>query len=225
MTGPAKKPWKLIILISLMITGIIAGRAGIIDWEWVLEQGHKAAGHWWLPPAMVAVKAVLYLFALPGSALFWVAGLLYRPLPATAIITAGGVAGALLAYAFSRRMSTLPDGSAPTASPLFRFMARNTDFFTLAAIRALPFFPHAIINYGAGMLRIPLGKFAAASAIGFAAKGFIYASAIHHAAEVTEISDLASAETLFPLLLLVLLLFIGRTVYRYWLARNEGDDV
>lgn len=216
--------WKPAVLVVLLAAGFIAGRTGLVDWEWMLRQSERAAGNWWGPPVVIAVMAAFYIFGLPGSVFFWIAGLLYHPVPATLIITAAGVLGGTGAAVFARKMAGSPEDR-PQADPaLLRFMARHSDVATLFAIRAMPFFPHAVINYGAGVLGIHLGKFAVASAFGFAAKGFVYASAIHGATEADEIADLLDAAVFYPLLALAVLLVAGRALHRRWLSRYDAAE-
>lgn len=216
--------WKPAVLVVFLVAGFIAGRTGLVDWEWVFRQSERLAGNWWAPPAVIAAMSAFYLFGLPGSVFIWIAGLLYHPVPATLIITAGGVIGGTGAAVFARKMAGSPEDR-PQADPaLLSFMARHSDFVTLFAIRAMPFFPHAVINYGAGALGIHLGKFAVASAFGFAAKGFVYALAIHGATEADEIADLLDAAVFYPLLALVVLLVAGRALHRQWIARDGGGE-
>ena len=188
-------------------------RMGLFDWRRVIQIGEIHAHRWWFPPTLVLLKAVFYLFAFPGSIFFWVAGLLYHPLEATLIIAAGGVGGALCAYFFSRKMS-LAFAEKVRNSRFFRFMANHSDFATLCAVRTLPGFPHSIINYGAGMLRIPLPRFALSTLIGFTAKGYVYASAIRLAATADEIGDALSPGAIFPLFALGALFIAGNLLQR-----------
>ncbi len=103
-----KPPYKLLILVAIIVTGIVLHQLGILDWYRLLEVGEKYAHTWWFPPLVIIVKAVLYMFAMPGSSMYWVAGLLFTPLYATTIVVIGGVAGSVMAYYFSRSMSKGP---------------------------------------------------------------------------------------------------------------------
>lgn len=220
-TRRKNRAWKLLLLLGLVAAGIIAARASFIDWEWMLRQGEGIAGRWWAPPIMIATMAAFYLFALPGSMFFVIAGLLYQPLKATAIVAAGGVLGGLSARAFARRLAGLPEEKERETSRIIRFMERHSDFLTLCAIRTLPFFPHSAINYGAGILGIPVGRFAIATAIGFSLKGFLYASAVHRAVKASGMSDPVDASVLVTLAALAALLIIGRFLYKRWMFRNS----
>jgi membrane protein DedA with SNARE-associated domain len=67
-----------------------------------------------------------------------------------------------------------------------------------------------VLNYGAGILRLPLGGFAVSAVIGFGLKASLYSSVIHKLIETAEVRDLLLPETLLPLFLLALLLFLAR---------------
>lgn len=212
---PNKKkfPCKPILLGCIILLGIILHQTGIFDWYHFLEVGKKYAHTWWFPPVVVIIKAVLYMFALPGSTMYLVSGLLFPPLYATVIVVIGGVSGAVLAYRFSRSMSR-DSAERIQSSRFFKMLRNHSDFVTLSAIRSLPGFPHSIINYGSGMLNIPMPRFLISTIIGFAAKGFLYTSAIHHAATADALSDAIQLRTVLPLLGLAALFVIGKLFQR-----------
>lgn len=208
-----KYPYKLIILGVIVVTGIIFHQMGIFDWRRFLEIGEQYAHTWWFPPVIVIVKALLYMFALPGSSMYWVAGLLFDPLYATIIVVIGGVTGAILAYRFSQGLSK--DAAARIqSSRFFKVIHNHSDFATLSAVRSLPNFPHSVINYGSGMLNIPMTRFLTSTIIGFTAKGYLYTSAIHHAATADDMSDVIRLQTVLPLLILTLLFVAGKLLQR-----------
>ncbi len=208
-----KYPYKLILLGGIILTGIILHQMGIFDWYRFLEIGEKYAHTWWFPPAVVITKAALYMFALPGSTMYWVSGLLFPPVYATIIVVFGGVFGAVLAYRFAQNMSR-DSAERIRSSRFFKILRNHSDFATLSAIRSLPNFPHSIINYGSGMLNIPMPRFLVSTIIGFTAKGFLYTSAIHHAATADALSDAIQLRTVLPLLGLVLLFAAGKLLQR-----------
>jgi uncharacterized membrane protein YdjX (TVP38/TMEM64 family) len=161
----------------------------------------------------VLLQVVLFMFALPGSTVLWLAAPLYPPLAATAILTAGGIGGALAAYAFARRLT---DASLAglSAHRAFHLLERETDFRFLCALRLMPAFPHSVLNYGAGILRVPRTAFAGSAAIGIAVKAFLYSSAIHHALEVTEPAQLPRIGALLPLVALAAVLLAAHALKR-----------
>jgi len=200
---------ELAILVSLVALGIALEGLGVVDWRLALEWARAHAGSWQLAVTIVLAQLALYTFAQPGSILFWVAALLYSPFAATLILTAGGTSGALGAYLFARRLTRL-DLDRARERRLFRLIARQSDFFTLCALRTLPGMPHSIINYAAGILALPLLRFLSATALGLAVKSYLYSSAIAGAIGVGGPSDLMRLEVLGPLILAALLLLLGR---------------
>jgi uncharacterized membrane protein YdjX (TVP38/TMEM64 family) len=218
-----KRTYKPYVLIGLLVTGIILHQLNVIDWFRILNIAETYAHHWWFPPLIVTVKAVLYIFALPGSSMYWVAGLLYEPLPATLIIVIGGVGGAIGAYFFSRSMSD-EMSERIESSRFFSFLKVHGDFASLSAARTLPNFPHSVINYGAGILNIPFPSFFFSTLIGFTAKGYLYTSAIHHAMIADELSDVVKLETLLPLILLTALFIIGKLLQKRLSRKTTGQS-
>ncbi len=218
-----KYPYKLIILGIIILTGIILHQLGIFDWYRFLEIGEKYAHTWWFPPVIVIVKAILYMFALPGSSMYWVSGLLFEPLYATTIVVIGGVGGAVLAYRFSQRMSK-DSAERIQSSRFFKVIRNHSDFATLSAIRSLPNFPHSVINYGSGMLGVPMTRFLTSTVIGFTAKGYLYTSAIHHAATADDLSDVIRLQTILPLIVLTLLFVAGKLLQRKLPAQPNEQD-
>jgi uncharacterized membrane protein YdjX (TVP38/TMEM64 family) len=216
-----KRVYKPFILIGLLIAGVLLHQLDIINWYRVLETAESYAHLWWFPPLIIIVKAVLYTFALPGSAMYWIAGILYEPTWATLIIVIGGVGGAVSAYYFSRSMSDEMEERI-TSSRFFSLLRSHSDFATLSAARMLPNFPHSIINYGAGILNVSFRSFFFSTLIGFSAKGFLYASAIHHARIAENLSDVAKLETVLPLLLLTLLFIIGKLIQKKVSGKGTG---
>lgn len=200
---------RLAILAALVVLGIALEALGVVDWRLALQWTRDQAGGWQLAAAIVAAQLALYTFAQPGSALFWVAALVYPPGVATLILTAGGTSGALGAYLLARRLGRL-DPDRMRARRLYRLLQRQGDFFTLCALRVLPGMPHAVLNYAAGMLALPLARFLSASALGLAAKSWLYASALYGLAGAESPAALVRPQVLAPLFLIALLLLAGR---------------
>jgi uncharacterized membrane protein YdjX (TVP38/TMEM64 family) len=189
---------KILILITILAAGIIAQRMGLLDLTRALTEIEDIADLWWVPPASVLLQVMLYLFALPGSLVIWTLGVLYHPLYATLLVMAGGVAGSLAAYFLAADL-TLSWTRKFSGSKVFRILQNNSGFLHLCALRCLPGFPHSIINYSAGMLKVRLLPFILSSTVGFALKGYIYCSAVYTAVHIEEEE---TAMTIWPLLVL-----------------------
>lgn len=213
MLEKKKRPYKLLLLGAIIVSGIVLHQMGILDWYRLLDIGEKYAHTWWFPPLVIVVKAVLYMFAMPGSSMYWVAGILFPPLYATIIVVIGGVSGSILAYRFSQNMSK-DSANRIQSSRFFSVIRNHSDFLTLSAIRTLPNFPHSVINYGSGILHVPMTRFLLSTIIGFTAKGYLYTSAIHHAATADDLTDVIQLETILPLIVLTLLFVIGKFFQR-----------
>lgn len=218
---PAKRKisYKAVLLFVILAAGILLHQLGWFDWQRFLVQGEKYAYTWWFAPSLIAAKMLLYAFALPGSTLIWVAGLLYDPFTATMVIVAGGLGGAVAAYALARGMS-LDFTKRVASSRFFGFLQRHTDLGTLCAMRTLPNFPHSVINYGAGMLAVPLPRFIVSTLAGFAVKGYLYATMIRHAVTAEDFSGAISWKTVGPLFAIAALFMVGKLIQRY--ARPAG---
>lgn len=210
-----KIPYKVIILAFLVSTGVVLNMLGWFDWQRFVDAGERYAGTWWFPSAVILSKVVLYTFALPGSMLVWVSGLFYDSVMATLVIVSGGTCGAIAAYLFARSLSGR-DAVGVQSSRFFRFLQNNTDLATLCAIRTLPNFPHSVINYGSGILNVPLPRFIISTVVGFAIKGYLYASIIRSAATAGNLSDAVDIKAVGSLVIVASLFLIGKYVLQHY---------
>jgi uncharacterized membrane protein YdjX (TVP38/TMEM64 family) len=205
--------WPLALLATLFALGLAAHFLEWFVWREALAWARGHAEQWWLAPALILLQVLLFMFALPGSTVLWLVAPLYAPPAATFILTAGGVGGALAAYAFSRRL-TEAERARLQRHRAWQTLAHETDFLALCALRLVPAFPHSVLNYGAGILRLPLVGFAASAALGFGLKAFLYSSLIHSGIESATLRELLWTDALLPLLLLALLLLAARFLLR-----------
>ena len=213
---------KLAVPFLALLAGAALHLAGVFDARTLLRIVERFADYWWLPLAIVAAQALLFATAWPGSIFYWVAGTLYEPLYATVLIVAGGTAGSVAAYGIARRLK----GGAALAKPdskSLAFLARHSGFAELCAIRSFPNFPHAVINYGAAYLGVPLPRFIASTILGFAAKGFLYSAAIHAVTEAKGDLGEVGRKTLLPLLGLALLFVAGQYLQKIARKKNGSD--
>ena len=199
-------------LLALICVGALLHALDVFDWRETLQWARGHAQHWWLATALIAAQVVLFMFALPGSTLLWLVAALYPPAVASAILTLGGSLGGLAGYYLARRMTTR-QLALLRRERLFRFLEKHTDFPALLGVRLIPGFPHSVINYSAGVLRLPIAAFLAAAALGLGVKSFLYASVIHAAAQA-EFSEFMHVDTVLALLGLAVLVFAGRAFWR-----------
>jgi uncharacterized membrane protein YdjX (TVP38/TMEM64 family) len=199
-------------LLALVCAGALLHALDVLDWRETLQWARGHAQSWWLVAVLIAAQVVLFMFALPGSTVLLLVAPLYPPAVAAAILAAGGSLGGLAGYFFARRM-TARELARLRRKRLFLLLQKHADFPALLALRLLPAFPHSVINYGAGVLRLPIAAFLAAAVLGLGVKSFLYASVIYPAAQA-EFSELARIDTVVALLGLALLVFVGRAFRR-----------
>ncbi len=187
---------------------VMASIGATFDWSMVHVKAAQWTHAWWLVPILILAQALPFAFALPGSLMFLVIGVLYDPLPATAMIAAGGVMGSLAAYYFSGKLSASWVEQV-RRQKVYKVLRSNTNFLMLCAMRTLPGFPHSVINYGSGLLRIPLKRFVSSAILGYLVKGMLYASILHNVVDPDEAGELFSLEVMWPLLVLAGLFAMG----------------
>lgn len=210
-----KKILKIGCLLSVVVLGLLLGALGFVDWRQVLAISEAHADRTWLPVVLVLGQMLLYAFALPGTGLIFIVGVLYKTWLAAIIIAAGGLLGGICAYWVAKQ------GGAPWVkriekSRYYELLQSQGDMLTLTTLRCLPMFPHSVINYSSGMLRIPWSKFIASTAIGFAVKGYVYASALYQASHAQTLDELITFKTLLPLLVLAVMMILAKLIRYQW---------
>ena len=180
----------------------------------VQRWANEASHHPGVIVSVIAIMAVTLAIGLPGSIGLWLIAPFYAPLVATLMLTIGSVAGALGAYYLASRFSHRWTPRGLTRKVMDK-LERRGDFLTQCALRVLPGFPHSVVNFAVGLLRLPLSTFVMAAIIGLAAKWAVYASAIFGALEAMESEEAVSPNVIFPLVALTLLLLAGA-----WLRRR-----
>lgn len=158
--------------------------------------------------SVIVIMAVTLGIGLPGGIGLWLIAPFYTPLAATPMLLVGSVAGALGAYYLSYRFSDrwMPTGR---AYQVLKQLENRSDFLTQCALRVLPGFPHAVINFAGGLLRLPLMTFVMAALIGLGMKWAVYASAIYGTLEAVEKEEAIGLSLVLPLMALTLLFLAG----------------
>jgi len=211
--------YKLIILITLIIVGILLSVSGVLDPRMLLELARQYSDQWWLALILVLVQVLLFTFALAGSAILWVAAALYEPVPAALILAVGATLGGVSAYFFSATLSEEWVHKVER-SHIYRLLHKQDNFFALLSMRIMPAFPQNLFNYSSGILKVNLLQFIMASFIGIGLKSYIYAPIIYSAAGGASVDDLLDFSRLGPLIILSLLLFVGVILKYRWDKRR-----
>lgn len=205
---PRKYLQKLLILALLVAAGISMQVFDLLDPQELIRIGRDYADQWWLVAVIILLQILLFTFALAGSLFLWVAATLFPPATATFILAAGATLGGLSAYLFSAKLTEDWLNRVQT-SHVYRLLDKQDKFFTLLAMRIMPAFPHALINYSAGMLRIKWRFFIPATIIGISAKSYIYARVIYNATSTDSLTELLDFSTYGPLLLISAFIITG----------------
>ena len=211
---------KLLIVAVLISTGLLLEFYGLLDANKILMVAREYADHWWLVLVLILLQIVLFTFALAGSLVFWVAATLYPPAMATFILASGATLGGVGAYFFSGYM-TDEWVKKIEKSHAYRLLHKQDNFFTLFALRIFPAFPHSLVNYSSGVLRVKLSHFIAAAFLGVGIKSYVYADIVYNLTTASP-RDLLNVSTIAPLVLLSLLTFLGVYIKYRMTNKNKG---
>jgi uncharacterized membrane protein YdjX (TVP38/TMEM64 family) len=143
------------------------------------------------PVVFVALAAVLACAFFPGTLLAGASGLLFGTAAGTPVSIAAATTGASLAFILSRHGAR--EGVEALAHPRllrWREWVDRRCFVAVLYARVAPLMPFMGISYAAGLTRLRLGVFAAATAIGVAPRAFAYTALGGH------LDDLSSPEAL-----------------------------
>ncbi|AHE98405.1 TVP38/TMEM64 family protein [Thioalkalivibrio paradoxus] len=211
--------WRGLVLLALVVTGLVLASWYSRDLAVFLEWGDRIADQPWAMVGVVVLMAVLFSFALPGSLAFWLIAPFHPPLVSVAMLLAGSLPGALGAYFLSRRLGRqhAPRGG----ERLLELLQRRGDLLTQTALRILPGFPHSVVNFAGGILRLPLGSFLLAALVGLAVKWGVYSSAVYGAVEAIETGEPLQLGTVLPLFALTALLLLGALARRRLDRRSD----
>lgn len=212
--------YKLITLGVLIVAGALLSFSGLFDPGEMIVLARQYTDHWWLPAILVLAQVVLFTFSLPGTVFLWVAAALFPPVTAALILAVGATLGGVSAYYFS---ATLSDEwvHRVESSHVYKVLHKQDNFFALLAMRIMPAFPHGLVNYSSGILKINLLYFVLAAFIGIGLKSYIYAGVIYQAASGASLNDLLDVTIFGPLVLLAFVIF-GSVILKYKWDQKHG---
>ena len=158
----------MILLVVQPTPGAVRGRVADVH-DWVDGVGPLA------PLAFVAVSSLLTPLMFPGPLLAGASGLLFGTALGFPVTLAGAVLGACLAFSLSRYVAgdAIEQLAGPRLKAIEELVSRR-GFVSVLYARIAPGVPYSLVNYAAGLTRIPLAVFAAATAIGTAPRAFAY---------------------------------------------------
>lgn len=168
--------WSL--LAALIVVGLGVSFLGPWTPAELVVWGARWAGEPIVLVGLIALQAALFTFALPGSVMLWLIAPFHPTPVAVLALVCGSVAGAVGARAFAHYMGRDAADAGPRAARVVTLLRRHSDLATQIALRALPGFPHSVVNYAGGVLELPVGRFALAAAVGLSVKWGVYVAVI-----------------------------------------------
>jgi uncharacterized membrane protein YdjX (TVP38/TMEM64 family) len=193
-----------VVFVAALVVFLQSGLKDQVQWQKLRELGENPLTSVIIVVAMTAAWA----FALPGSVFFFVTPLLFGALEATGIVVLGSGLGTLAGYGAARYMGG-PWVERFRNHRITRFLERHSSFASLFAIRVVPSSQHWLINYGAGLLKLPVLKLLLSTVAAVAIKGFLYAKAIQGSVGASNIRDALNWETVAALMVIAGLAVAG----------------
>lgn len=197
---------RALLLFALILLVVFVFRESGL-WEAPERLRDYGAG-WGTAALIVLIMASAWAFALPASAFLLITPLLFSPSVSTVITTTGCAVGAGVGYMIARyvggwRVERFRDGR------WMRFLTRHSSFFVMFGLRLVPGSPHGIVNYAAGLAAVPFARFLISTCFAMAIKSYVYAAAVHGAAEAATFGETLDSKTLAALFALALLSIAG----------------
>jgi uncharacterized membrane protein YdjX (TVP38/TMEM64 family) len=160
-------------------------------------------------PAYVVASALLTCALFPGPLLAAASGLLFGTALGTPVSIASATLGAVLAFAIARFVARdSVDALAGRRLRGAQAWIERRGFWAVLYGRIAPGVPYSLLNYVAGLTRVRLAAFAAATAIGVAPRAFAYT------ALGGSLDDLGSPEAIVAIVLLILMALAGGVALR-----------
>lgn len=171
-------------------------------------------------PAFIAVSALLTCALFPGPLLAAASGLLFGTAVGTPVSIVSATLGAVLAFSIARWVAhDAVDALAGSRLRGVQAWIERRGFWAVLYARIAPGVPYTLVNYVAGVTRVRLAAFAAATAIGVAPRAFAYT------ALGGSLDDLGSPEAIVAIVLLVLMAVGGAVALRMEGSARRRDEL
>jgi uncharacterized membrane protein YdjX (TVP38/TMEM64 family) len=160
-------------------------------------------------PAFILCSALLTCALFPGPLLAGAAGLLFGTALGTPVAIVSATLGAVLAFCIARFVAhdAAQTLTGERLAPVHDWIERR-GFWAVLYARIAPGVPYSLVNYVAGLTRVGLPAFAAATAIGCAPRAFAYT------ALGGSLDDLTSPEAIVAVVALVVMALAGVVLLR-----------
>ncbi len=212
-----------LFLASILTLFLIIALSGSLSADkvrsWV--DGYGAAG----PLVFIVVSSLLTVAMFPGPLLAGASGLLFGTALGTPVSVVAATTGACLAFVVARRMAhDAVEEIAGSRVLGWQAWIEQRGFMAVLYARIAPAIPYNVVNYVAGLTRVSLGAFAAATAVGAAPRAFAYT------ALGGSFGNFSSPETIVAIAVLVVMAvgggwFAWRDEQRRRAAGRRPDEV
>ncbi|MDQ2075755.1 TVP38/TMEM64 family protein [Marinimicrobium sp. ABcell2] len=220
-TAPRGSQRKTIIILVTLAVLFIAFMFIPLPFSTIITWGAEVAHNPFAIALILVVMAAMMTVGLPGSICFWLIAPFHPPLVATLLLLTGSLAGAIGGYQLSSRLSYAAPKSR-LSKRITKLLTERSDLFTQTSLRVLPGFPHVLVNFTSGFLRLPLPTFILAAILGLTSKWAVYCTAVYGARNVLQAEESLSISTLMPLAILGIMLLISGQLKRP--PKGESDD-
>lgn len=168
-------------------------------------------------PAFILASALLTCALFPGPLLAGASGLLFGTAVGTPVAITAATLGAVLAFGLARFAAhdAVEHLAGRRLAPLQEWIERR-GFWAVLYARIAPGVPYSLVNYAAGLTRVSLPAFAAATAIGAAPRAFAYT------ALGGSLDDLRSPEAIVAYVALVVMALTGVVLLRAERGRGRA---
>ena len=156
----------LIVLVALSVLGYKLGWFDLGRVTAVVERLRRRENAATTGAIFFVVYAVATAIGFPALPLTVAGGAIFGHLLGATLSWAGAVTGSILGYFLAGGVGREAARRWITRSSIGESLTESTSFFTLLRIRLLPFVPLSIVNFAAGLARMHIGAFVAATAIG-----------------------------------------------------------
>lgn len=213
---------KLRTLITILILAVFL----IIYFEFGLHEEisignlRELGSNMYTPLLIIAAMTIVWTFPLPASIFFFITPLLYQPIISTLIITVGSFFGSIAEYAAAKNIAG-DKMDKYLNNKVAEFLRKHSSFAPIFALRIIPSSPHFVINYSAGLLKIPIIPFITATVAAISIKALFYSFAVDSAISAESLSDAIDLKTVLPLFTLALAAIAAKIIKQKWEEKEK----
>jgi uncharacterized membrane protein YdjX (TVP38/TMEM64 family) len=209
--GKHKKKIGLIFLCGTLILAVLLWQGGFLTFENIRDNEEEltrlAESHHTSAVLLFIAAYLTTAFAMPVAILLTMTGgFLFGTLWGAVYVNIGATAGATLAFLAARYFwgDWIQHRYRDQLRRFNGEMARHGPKY-LFMLRLVPVIPFFVVNYLAGITRIPLRKYIAATFLGEIPPALVYAFAGHELGEIHSADDVFSPQLVLAFILLAVL--------------------